>query len=62
MNDINLQLPTTNPAEVAIMRIALQKLAKTITPMNLQFLAELSEKPKVNEKLHAKKGTIRTFL
>jgi hypothetical protein len=62
MNEINLQLPTTNPAEVAIMRIALQKLAKNITPMNLQFLAELSEKPKVNEKLHAKKGTIRTFL
>ncbi len=62
MTTINLELPTTNAAEVAITRIALQKLAKNITPMNLQFLAELSEKPKVNEKLHAKKGTIRTFL
>lgn len=59
---INIELNSSNPTEVAITKIALQKLAKNITPMNLQFLAELSEKPKVNEKLHAKKTAIRTFL
>ncbi|MFN9110680.1 MAG: hypothetical protein ACK5XN_11490 [Bacteroidota bacterium] len=59
---INIEINTSNAAEQAITRIALQKLAANITPMNLQFLAELSTKPKINDKLHANKGKIRTFL
>lgn len=59
---INIEINTSNAAEQAIARIALQKLAANITPMNLQFLAELSTKPKINDKLNANKSKIRMFL
>ncbi len=48
--------------KVSAYKVALEKLAKNVSIDNLKFLAELSEKPNVNEKLQAKKGMIKTFL
>ncbi len=62
MSQITINLKTDNPAELAIIRIALEKLGNNITPFNLQFLAELSTKQNINEKLNKNKTTIKTFL
>jgi len=47
--------------EATLKRMALEKLAKNVSKENLQFLAELSEKPNANDKLSKKKILIQTF-
>lgn len=60
--DITISTPINDNLKVASAKIAMEKLAKNLNIENLQFLAEMSEKPNVNAKLQSKKGLIKTFL
>lgn len=62
MTTISIDLNTTSPADIAIAKAALMKLAKNIEPKNLMFLAELSEKPFINTKISLGKEKIRKSL
>lgn len=60
--EVTIVTPEQDIMKASTYKVALEKLAKNITIENLKFLAELSEKPKVNEKLKAKQGMIKAFL
>ncbi len=57
-----IKIKSENPVDQAIITASLQQLADTLSRENLQFLAEMSKKPNINEKLESKKNLIKTFL
>lgn len=60
--DVTLSTKATNEIQKAAYKRNLQKLADNITPENLAFLAELSDKKGVNESLKNNQGKIKFFL
>lgn len=54
--------PTEDMMQHAQYEVALKKIAKNISLDNIKFLAELSERPNINEKLETKKPLIKTFV
>ena len=59
---VTIEINTTNPIEMASIKMSLEKLAKNIDKNNLSFLAELSEKKDINKKIESKKTMLKTFL
>ena len=59
---VTIEVNTTNPIEAANIKMSLEKLSKNINKSNLTFLAELSEKKGINEKIESKKTMLKTFL
>ncbi len=45
-----------------IAKIHLEKIAKNLSDSNLAFIAEISEKKGINDKLEAKKMLIKSFI
>lgn len=60
--EVTISTKATNEIEKAAVKRNLQALAENLTKENLKFLAELSVKPKINEKLESKKGMIKSFI
>jgi hypothetical protein len=60
---ITITIPDQNDSlNVAAITDALETIAEKATISNIQFLAEIASKPKINEKLEKKKGMIRRNL
>jgi len=53
--DVSISIPANGPSEMVIKKIALEKLAKNFSVENLQYIAELSEKPNANGKFDSLK-------
>lgn len=60
--EVTINTKATNEIEKAAVKRNLQALAENLTKENLKFLAELSVKPKINEKLESKKALIKSFI
>ncbi len=57
-----IEIDIQNTAKAEHTRQYLQKIADKITIENLKFLAELADKPQVNEKLQKNKMVIKVAL
>lgn len=62
MLNITIEIPEKTSLEAIKAEISLRKLAKNITVENLFFLAELSEKKNINEKIQSKKLIIKSLI
>lgn len=60
--EVTINTQANDATEMMTIKKSLQTLAKNVTKENLKFLAELSEKPGINEKLQENKGKINFFL
>lgn len=57
-----IEIPNTTSLESISIKMALEKLAKNISKDNLIFLAELSEKKDINQKISSKKTLLKTLI
>ena len=48
---VTFEIPTTNPLEIASIKVALEKIAKNFDKKNICKIAELSEIPSANSKI-----------
>lgn len=64
MADIILKINAASPLEEMAIRNALQTIATNFSKNNLQYIAELSNKPNVNEKFEKLKTSalVKTLL
>ena len=57
-----IEIEVQDIAKAEQVRQCLQKLSDKLTMDNLKFIAELADKPKVNEKIQSKKLIIKSAL